>query len=77
MPLSGYGILLVEDEALIALDLSRVLQQLHAIVAGLVNNVAAARKLVSEAPDRGGVMTASGTNLRRMVRHSFCRSRPA
>jgi hypothetical protein len=74
MPLSGYGILIVEDEALIALDLSRVLQQLHA---GLVNNVAAARKLVSDAPDRGGVMTASGTNLRRMVRHSFCRSRPA
>lgn len=49
MPLSGYRILIVEDEALIALDLSQVLQQLHATVVGPVNNVADARKLVSEA----------------------------
>ena len=48
MPLSGYRILIVEDEALIALDLSEVLQQLHAIVVGSVNNVADAHKLVSE-----------------------------
>ena len=32
MPLSGYRILIVEDEALIALDLSQVLQQLQAVV---------------------------------------------
>jgi DNA-binding NtrC family response regulator len=49
MPLSGYRILIVEDEALIALDLAGVLQQLRAIVVGSVSNVAAARKLVSEA----------------------------
>jgi DNA-binding NtrC family response regulator len=38
----------VEDEALIALDLSQALEDLHAIVVGSVNNAAAARKLVSE-----------------------------
>ena len=48
MPLSGYRILIVEDEALIALDLSQVLQQLQAVVVGSVNNVADARKLLSE-----------------------------
>ena len=49
MPLSGYRILIVEDEALIALDLSHALEDLHAIVVGSVNNVADARRLVSEA----------------------------
>jgi len=48
MPLAGYRILIVEDEALIALDLSQVLEELHAIVVGPVNNVAAASKLISE-----------------------------
>ena len=48
MPLSGYRILIVEDEALIALDLSYALEDLHAIVVGPVNNLAGARKLVSE-----------------------------
>ena len=49
MPLSGYRILIVEDEALIALDLSHALKDdLHAIVVGSVNNVADARKLISE-----------------------------
>jgi DNA-binding NtrC family response regulator len=47
MPLSGYRILIVEDEALIALDLSHALEDLHAIVVGSVNNVADACKLVS------------------------------
>jgi hypothetical protein len=37
----------VEDEALIALDLSHALEDLHAIVVGPVNNAADARKLVS------------------------------
>jgi DNA-binding NtrC family response regulator len=49
MPLSGYRILIVEDEALIALDLEHALRDLHAGVVGPVNNVAEARKLVSEA----------------------------
>ena len=49
MPLSGYRILIVEDEALIALDLEHALKDLHAVVVGSVNNVADARKLVSEA----------------------------
>jgi DNA-binding NtrC family response regulator len=49
MPLSGYRILIVENEALIALDLEQTLEQLHAVVVGSVNNVAAARKLISEA----------------------------
>ena len=48
MPLSGYRILIVEDEALIALDISHALRDLHAVVVGSVNNVADARKLVSE-----------------------------
>ena len=48
MPLSGYCILIVEDEALIALDLEHALEDLHAIVVGSVNNVADARKLVAE-----------------------------
>jgi DNA-binding NtrC family response regulator len=48
MPLSGYRILILEDEALIALDLSSALEELHAIVVGSVNNLADARKLVSE-----------------------------
>jgi DNA-binding NtrC family response regulator len=48
MPLAGYRILIVEDEALIALDLSQALEELHAIVVGAVNNVAAASKLISE-----------------------------
>jgi two-component SAPR family response regulator len=48
MPLSGYRILIVEDEALIALDLSQVLQQLQAVVVGSVNNMADARKLIFE-----------------------------
>jgi DNA-binding NtrC family response regulator len=49
MPLSGYRILIVEDEALIALDLLRTLEDLHAIVVGSVNRVSDARKVVSEA----------------------------
>jgi hypothetical protein len=49
MPLSGYRILIVENEALIALDLEQTLEQLHAVVVGSVNNVVAARKLISEA----------------------------
>jgi two-component SAPR family response regulator len=49
MPLAGYRILIVEDEALIAVDLSHVLEDLHAIVVGSVNKVGDARKLVSEA----------------------------
>lgn len=49
MPLSGYRILIVEDEALIALDLEQALEDLHAVVVGSVNNVADARKLVAEA----------------------------
>src|SRR6185312_8676606 len=49
MPLSGYRILIVEDEALIALDLEQALEDLHAIIVGSVNNVADARKLVSDA----------------------------
>ncbi len=48
MPLSGYRILIVEDEALIALGLSQVLQQLQAVVVGSVNNMADARKLIFE-----------------------------
>jgi len=48
MPLSGRRILIVEDEALIALDLEATLQQLHAIVVGSINNVADARKIISE-----------------------------
>jgi DNA-binding NtrC family response regulator len=48
MPLSGYHILIVEDEALIALDLEQALTDLHAVVVGSVNNVGDARKLVSE-----------------------------
>jgi CheY-like chemotaxis protein len=51
MPLSGFRILIVEDEALIALDLSQVLQQLQAVVVGSVNNVADARRLLSEVID--------------------------
>jgi CheY-like chemotaxis protein len=43
MPLSGYRILIVEDEALIALDLSQVLEQLQAVVVGPVNYMADAR----------------------------------
>jgi len=39
---------ILEDEALIALDLSLALEGLNAIVAGSVNNVADARKLVVE-----------------------------
>ena len=34
MPLPGYRILIVDDEALIALDLTQVLQQLQAVVVG-------------------------------------------
>jgi DNA-binding NtrC family response regulator len=49
MPLSGYRILIVEDEALIALALSHGFEDLHAIVVGSVNNLADARKAVSEA----------------------------
>lgn len=49
MPLSGYRILIVEDEALIALDLSCALEDLRAVVVGSVNNLADARKLVCEA----------------------------
>lgn len=49
MPLSGYRILIVEDEALIALDLEHALEDLHAIVVGSVNNLADAHKLVSGA----------------------------
>jgi PleD family two-component response regulator len=48
MPLSGYRILIVEDEALIALDLAHALEDLHAIVVGSVDNLADARKAVSE-----------------------------
>jgi DNA-binding NtrC family response regulator len=48
MPLSGRRILIVEDEALIALDLAETLEQLHAVVVASVNNVAAAREIVSE-----------------------------
>jgi len=48
MPLLGRRILVVEDEALIALDLAEALQELHAIVVGPVNNVAAARQIISE-----------------------------
>jgi hypothetical protein len=49
MPLSGYRILIVEDEALIALDLSHTLEDLHAIVVGPVNNAADARKMAGAA----------------------------
>jgi DNA-binding NtrC family response regulator len=48
MPLAGRRILIVEDEALIALDLAETLEQFHAIIVGSVNNVAAARKLILE-----------------------------
>jgi DNA-binding NtrC family response regulator len=48
MPLAGHRILIVGDQALIALDLEQALKDLHAIVVGSVNNVADACKLVSE-----------------------------
>jgi len=47
MPLSGCRILVVEDEALIALDLEHTLRELHAVVIGPVDNIADARRFIA------------------------------
>jgi DNA-binding NtrC family response regulator len=47
MPLSGCRILVVEDEAQIALDLEHTLRELHAVVIGPVDNIADARRFIA------------------------------
>jgi CheY-like chemotaxis protein len=48
--LSGRSILVVEDEATIALDLSHMLQDAGAVVVGPVSSVADALRKISETP---------------------------
>lgn len=54
--LSGCRILVVEDEAIVALDLARALESSGAIVVGPAHSVAEARRLIADSHMDGAVL---------------------
>jgi CheY-like chemotaxis protein len=56
MPLAGLRILVVEDEFLVAMELSRMIRELGAEVVGPVSTVAAATELLQRSQVEGAVL---------------------